>query len=113
MRIERAAALFHPELFEDLEVPRRPPRVRIKRCNLPTLQLLASLHILRLRVVYHQYLTSILSNNRSPTQEDFLLFLCCFLHFIIIIYRRKVSDNIMLGHKTVENYVGKVGPESN
>ena len=79
-----------------------PPRVGIKRRNLPPLQLLAIIHILHLRVIYHQYLTSMITHSRSAIQEGFLLFLCCFLHFNIITYPTKLSANIMLNALAID-----------
>jgi len=61
----RTGRHFHPQLFEHLETLCGPPRVGIERRNLSSLQLLAIIHILHLRVGYHQYLTPMIANSRS------------------------------------------------
>ena len=87
---------FHPQLSEPLEIPLGPPRVGIKRSELPPLQPLAIIHIPQFHVGYHQHPASMLANSRNPIQAGLLFLLCCFLHLNIVIYPANLSDNIML-----------------
>ncbi len=58
-------------------------------------------------VVYHQYLTPMISDNGSAIIEVFQLFSCRFLHYNILILLAKVSDNTMLSFMILNDEIEK------
>ena len=85
--VERAPPLFHPQRFEHLEIPRRPPWVGVEGRDLPPLEIVAVIHLMHLRVVYDQYPASLITHNHPPLQLGFSFFFRCILHSNIISYR--------------------------